>query len=77
MTLIAETHICIFWRRFEEGLITKQDIRTACIHALRTRIRLGQLDDNEFDDLPFDIIACDGNKALSLEAAEKSMVLFA
>ncbi len=61
----------------EEGLITKQDIRTACIHALRTRIRLGQLDDNEFDDLPFDIIACDGNKALSLEAAEKSMVLFA
>lgn len=36
----------------EEGLITKQDIRTACIHALRTRIRLGQLDDNEFDDLP-------------------------
>ncbi|MBS1461646.1 MAG: glycoside hydrolase family 3 protein, partial [Ruminiclostridium sp.] len=59
----------------EEGLITKQDIRTACIHALRTRIRLGQLDDNEFDDLPFDIIACDGNKALSLEAAEKSMVL--
>lgn len=59
----------------EEGLITKEDIRTACIHALRTRIRLGQLDDNEFDDLPFDIIACDGNKALSLEAAEKSMVL--
>lgn len=59
----------------EEGLITKQDIRTACIHALRTRIRLGQLDDNEFDDLPFDIIACDSNKALSLEAAEKSMVL--
>ena len=59
----------------EEGLITKEDIRTACIHALRTRIRLGQLDDNEFDDLPFDIIACDSNKALSLEAAEKSMVL--
>ena len=59
----------------EEGLITKEDIRTACIHALRTRIRLGQLDDNEFDDLPFDIIACDGNKALSLGAAEKSMVL--
>lgn len=59
----------------EEGLITKEDIRTACIHALRTRIRLGQLDDNEFDDLPFDIIACDSNKALSLEAAEKSVVL--
>lgn len=59
----------------EEGLITKDDIRTACIHALRTRIRLGQLDENEFDEIPFDVIACDENKAMSLEAAEKSMVL--
>lgn len=59
----------------EEGLITKEDIRTACIHALRTRIRLGQLDKSEYDDIPFDVIACDKHKALSAECAEKSMVL--
>ena len=59
----------------DKGLITRNDIRTACVHALRTRIRLGQLDKTIYDDIPYDVIACDRHKAVSLEAAEKSAVL--
>lgn len=59
----------------DKGLISKEDIRKACIHALRTRIRLGQLDKTEFDDIPYSVIACDEHKAVSLRAAEKSAVL--
>ena len=59
-----------------EGLITKEDIRTACIHLMRARIRLGMFDDKtEYDDIPFSIVACKEHKAVSLECAEKSIVM--
>ena len=58
----------------DKGLISEEDIRRACVHAMRTRIRLGLLD-GEPADVPFDVIACDKHKALSLECAEKSAVL--
>lgn len=59
----------------DEGLISEEDIRRACVHALRTRIRLGQLDKTEYDDIPYSVIACDEHKAVSLEAAVRSAVL--
>ena len=60
----------------EEGLITKEDIRKACIHLMRTRIRLGMFDKKtEFDDIPYKVVACREHKEVSLECAEKSMVL--
>jgi len=59
----------------EKGLVTDKDIRSACIRALRTRIRLGQLDKTEYDDIPFSAVACKEHKALALEAALKSAVL--
>ncbi len=58
----------------DKGLISEEDIRRACVHAMRTRIRLGLLD-GEPADVPFDVIASDKHKALSLECAEKSAVL--
>ena len=59
-----------------QGKITKEQIRTACIHVMRTRIRLGMLDDSTpYDDLPYDLVACDVHKAVSLRCAEKSAVL--
>lgn len=58
-----------------QGLVTEEDIRKACVHALRTRIRLGQLDETEFDNIPYSVISCDEHKAFSQECAEKSMVL--
>lgn len=59
----------------EQGLVTPDDIRTACVHAMRTRIRLGLLDKTELDDIPYGVIACEEHKALALEAAHKSAVL--
>lgn len=60
----------------EEGLADKEDIRNACIHAMRTRVRLGMFDDKtEYDNIPYDIISCKEHKAFSQECAEKSMVL--
>lgn len=58
------------------GLITENDIRKACVHVMRTRIRLGMFDSKtEFDSIPYEIVASDESKKKSLEIAERSMVL--
>lgn len=60
----------------ENGLITEEHIRNACVHLMRTRIRLGMFDKKtEYDDIPYTAVSCRENKAVSLECAEKSMVL--
>lgn len=60
----------------EEGLITEEDIRRACVNLMRTRVRLGMFDEKtEYDDLDAEIVACDEHKAVSLECARRSMVL--
>ena len=60
----------------EQGLVTKDDIRNACVHLMRTRIRLGMFDKKtEFDDIPYTVVASKENKAKSLKCAEESMVL--
>lgn len=60
----------------EEGLITEEDIRKACVKLMRTRVRLGLFDKStEYDKLNNEIVACDENKAVSLECARRSMVL--
>lgn len=60
----------------DEGLITKEDIRNACVHLMRTRIRLGMFDrSTEFDDIPYSRVSCAEHKAVSEKCAEKSMVL--
>ena len=60
----------------DKGMITKEDIRKACVHLMRTRIRLGMFDKKtEFDDIAYDRVACAEHKALSEECAEKSLVM--
>ncbi len=60
----------------DEGLITKDDIRKACVHLMQTRIRLGMFDKKtEFDDIPYSTVSCGEHKQVSLECAERSMVL--
>ena len=59
-----------------EGLITREQVRTACVHLMRTRIRLGMFDGGtEFDKIPFTDVASDEHKAVSLKCAERSAVL--
>ena len=60
----------------EGGLITKDDIRRACINVMRSRIRLGMLDEKTaYDDIPYSVVACKEHKDLTLDYARKSMVL--
>ncbi|MCQ2407857.1 MAG: glycoside hydrolase family 3 C-terminal domain-containing protein [Oscillospiraceae bacterium] len=58
------------------GMISEADIRKACVHVMRTRIRLGLLDEStEYDSLPYSVAACPAHKEKALEYARKSMVL--
>ncbi len=60
----------------DEGLITKEHIRTACVHLMRTRIRLGMFDKHtEFDDIPYTAVCTPESRAKALECSEKCIVM--
>lgn len=59
----------------DKGLISEEDIRRACVHVLRTRIRLGQLDKTEYDDIPITDVFTEASKELSRICAVRSAVL--
>ncbi|MGN1415424.1 MAG: glycoside hydrolase family 3 C-terminal domain-containing protein, partial [Oscillospiraceae bacterium] len=60
----------------DEGLITEKEIRTACVHLMRTRLRLGLFEEHtELDDTDYLSVSCPEHKALALKCAERSMVL--
>lgn len=61
---------------FNEGLVDESDIKKACVHLMRTRMRLGMFDEKtEYDNIPYSVVSCDEHKKAALECAEKSMVL--
>ena len=60
----------------QEGLVSEEDITSACERLFTTRFLLGLFaDDCEFDRIPVTETDTDAHAALALEAAEKSMVL--
>ena len=60
----------------QEGLVTEEDITTACERLFTTRFMLGLFDEDcEYDCIPVTDTDTDEHAALALEAAEKSMVL--
>ena len=60
----------------EEGLIKPEDIKKACVHAMRTRARLGMFEEStEFDSIPYDVVGCKEHKKVALECSRRSMVL--
>ena len=59
-----------------EGLVDESDIKKACVHLMRTRMRLGMFDEKtEYDNIPYSVVSCDEHKKAALECAEKSMVI--
>ncbi len=61
---------------YQEGLVTEEQITTACIHLFTTRFLLGLFDENcEYNSIPVTATDTDEHDALALKAAEKSMVL--
>ncbi len=60
----------------QEGLVTEEQITTACERLFTTRYLLGLFDDQcEYNDIPVTAVDTDENNLLALKAAEKSMVL--
>ncbi len=60
----------------EQGLVSPEDIRTACVHLMRTRARLGMFEEStEFDKIPYSVISCKEHKKTALESSEKCFVL--
>ena len=59
-----------------EGLVTEEQITTACIRLFTTRFLLGLFDEScEYNSIPVTAVDTDEHDALALKAAEKSMVL--
>ena len=60
----------------QEGLVTEEQITTACERLFTTRFMLGLFDEDcEYNRIPVTETDTDEHDALALEAAEKSMVL--
>jgi beta-glucosidase len=60
----------------QEGLITEEQITTACVRLFTTRYLLGLFDEDcEYNRIPVTENDTDEHDALALKAAEKSMVL--
>ncbi len=60
----------------QEGLVTEEQIRTACVRLFTTRYLLGLFDEKcEYNDIPVTETDTDAHDALALKAAENAMVL--
>ena len=59
----------------EDGLITEEDITTACERLFTTRFMLGLFDKTEFDNIPYEIVDCKKHALLNEKAARESAVL--
>lgn len=70
----GNTYIHLY-RAYEEGLVTEEQITTACEHLFRARFRLGMFDETEFDNLSYLDVETKEHKALSRKAAESACVL--
>lgn len=61
---------------YEEGLVTEEQITTACERLFTTRMRLGLFNEHTvYDDIPYEVNDCAEHAAANLKAAEKCMVL--
>lgn len=59
----------------EQGLVSESAVDQAAEHLLMTWMRLGLLDETEYDDIPYEVVECREHMALAKEAAVRSMVL--
>jgi len=82
MAVAAGCHICAGYvyehvmEAYEKGMLSEAAITKAAIVSMRTRIRLGQFDEDcELNNVPLEVVSCKEHKQASLTAAHKSMVL--
>ena len=61
---------------YKKGDMSLSLIRRAAIRLFTTRFLLGMFDKTEYDEIPYETIACKEHLALAKKAAEESIVLF-
>lgn len=70
---------CVFQalkEAYDRGLVTEEKVTESAERLMEARLRLGMFaNDCEYDNIPYDIVACKEHKALSRKMAESSMVL--
>ena len=60
---------------YKSGLVTEEKIRESAIRLFTTRYLLGLFDGSEYDSIPYSVVECKEHRALSLKAAEESVVM--
>lgn len=61
---------------YEKGLVSEEQIRTACVHLFRTRFRLGLFDGNNgFEHLGIEDVCTAESRSTALACARRSIVL--
>lgn len=60
---------------YRSGLVTEEKIKEAAVRLYTTRFLLGLFGECEFDMIPYSVVECAEHRALSLKAAEKSIVM--
>ena len=60
---------------YQEGLVTKEQIREAAIRLFTTRIKLGLFTKTEYDEIPFEVIECKEHIETSIKSCEKGVVM--
>ena len=70
----GSTYILVY-KAYKDGLISEEEITTACEHLMRTRMRLGMFDETEYDSLDYTSVESPEHLAVSLEAARNACVL--
>ncbi|MCC8196945.1 MAG: glycoside hydrolase family 3 C-terminal domain-containing protein [Ruminococcus sp.] len=70
----GNTYIHLY-KAYQDGLVTEEEITTACEHLFRTRFRLGMFDETEFDSLGYMDVETKEHLAVSKRAADSACVL--
>lgn len=60
---------------YKQGKLPLEYIRRSAVRLFTTRYLLGMFDENEYDNIPYEVVDCKEHKALTEKAAAESIVL--
>lgn len=74
--VLFDNYYALIKDALDKGYLSEDIIDTSCERVLASRLRMGLFAENlEYDNIPYDIIACDDHKELSEKAATESIVM--
>ncbi len=62
-------------RAHQQGLVSEETITQSAERLFTTRYLLGLFDENEYDQIPYNVVECKKHRTLAKTAAEKSIIL--